>query len=433
MPDSEKGPGDKACDLLEADTDGSVHTAADVAPEFPRHTRYLVVAGSFVIQGLACGVVHAWGVQMEYLSTHEFAGDEAKIGALSYVGTLMFFSLYFWGLLAGWVAEVWSYPGLCLIGTVVMAVSQVLASFCKEPWQLCLAEGIFFGIGIGLVYGPASTAPARWFTAHRGLATGIAVSGVGVGGLVIAPLTEFLMRETSVAWSQRIAAIYILVLGSLSSMVLRVPTQDRSRSLRSFDWQSFRSVRFALHTAMVFFVTSAYIVPFMFLPKFWVQHGISSGTASTLIAAANVSSSVGRVVIGLTADYLGILNTLVLVLAVAAASCLAVWPFATAVGSGVAVGLMYGFSSGGCWTLLPLAAANMFGIERLASNAGTFYTVSAVGAWLGSPVASALLRGPGGGTNFFGMSLYVGALWTAALAAVAANRWRTSAKLIVKV
>ncbi|KAJ2794912.1 hypothetical protein H4R21_005312, partial [Coemansia helicoidea] len=378
-----EGVDEKGGVLPETDASESTHTAVEPAREFPPYTRYLVVAGSFVIQGLACGVVHAWGVQMEYLSSHVFAGDDAKTSTLSYVGTLMLFSIYFWGLLAGWIAEVWSYQGTCLVGTVIMAVGQLVASFCKEPWQLCLAEGILFGIGIGLVFGPASTAPARWFTAHRGLATGIAVAGVGVGGLALAPLTEFLMRRTSVAWSQRIAAIYILVLGTLASLVVRVPMQARGRSLGSFDWQAFRSVRFALHTVLVLFITAAYIVPFMFLPKFWVQHGISSETASVMIAVANVTSSVGRIVIGLTADYVGIMNTLVAAMAVVTASCLALWPFATTVGSGIALGIVYGFASGGCWTLLPLVAGSMFGMERLASNAGTFYTVSAVGAWIG--------------------------------------------------
>ncbi|KAJ1736253.1 hypothetical protein LPJ61_000037 [Coemansia biformis] len=414
----------------EADEDGC--TQVEAGQEFPPYTRYLVVAGSFVIQGLACGVVHAWGVQLEYLASHEYAGDDAKIRTLSYVGALMFFGIYFWGMPAGWIAEVWSYPKLCLIGTVIMALGQLLASFCKEPWQLCLAEGVVFGIGIGLVYGPASTAPARWFTKHRGLATGIAVAGVGVGGLAIAPLTEFLMHKTSVAWSQRITAIYILVLGAISSMAVRVPAQDRSRSFRSFDWRSFGSARFAIHTVMVFFVTAAYIVPYMFLPKFWVQHGISPSDASVLIALANVASSVGRVAVGFAADYIGALNSLMIVLVAAAAACLAVWPFATSFGSGLAMGLFYGFSSGGYWTLLPLAAASLFGIDRLASNAGTFYSVSAVGAWLGTPVADAILSGPGGGIDYLGMSLYTGALWAAALAAAVANRWLVSPKVLAK-
>ncbi|KAJ2593997.1 hypothetical protein H4R99_005933 [Coemansia sp. RSA 1722] len=406
-----------------AEMQNSEETADDdPTKRFPAYTRYGVVAGCFVLQGLSCGLVHSWGVQQEYLSENVYADRPDKVKTLSYIGTLMFFGLYLWGMLAGWVAEVWSYRKLCFGGVVTMALGQLLASFCKEPWQLCLTEGILFGLGIGLVFSPTSTAPARWFTAHRGLATGITVAGVGVGGLIIAPLTEFLVRTTGVQWSLRISALYILVLGSAACFFVRVPVQDRTRTLKNFDWGAFNDRRFAVHACMVFFITAAYIIPYSFLPQFWSSHGVSAQTASVLIAVANVASSVGRVAAGLGADYVGVLNSLVLALGVSALACLLIWPFATGVGVGVVMALFYGFMAGGCWTLAPLAAAKLFGLDKLASNTGLFYSISAVGAWMGTPVANALLNGPGGGTKFIGMSVYNGVLWAAAMALAVVNR-----------
>ncbi|KAJ2720536.1 hypothetical protein GGI07_004540 [Coemansia sp. Benny D115] len=405
----------------------------DPAKEFNKYTRYGVVASCFVIQGLSCGLVHSWGVQQEYLASHVYADEPSKIKTLSYIGTLMFFGLYLWGLLAGWVAEVWSYRKLCFIGIIIMALGQLLASFCKEPWQLCLTEGIVFGLGIGLVFSPTSTAPARWFTTRRGLATGITVSGVGIGGLIIAPLTEFLVRKTGVTWSLRISAIYIVVLGSIACYFVRVPFQDKSRTLKSFDWNALKDRRFVVHAGMVFFVTAAYIVPYSYLPQFWVEKGISAQTASVLISVANVASSVGRIAMGFGADYIGVLNSLTLSLTVAALSCLLIWPFATSVGVGVVMAIFYGFTAGGYWTLAPLAAGKLFGIDKLTSNTGIFYTASAVGAWLGSPVANALLNGPGHSTNYIGMSIYVGVLWAAALVLSIVNRISYSISVAKKV
>ncbi|KAJ2822636.1 hypothetical protein IWW50_004127 [Coemansia erecta] len=433
----EKGLSNECAD---AQTIDKISTATEISAEacpvrseikeFPRHTRYLVVASCFVIQGLSCGVVHSWGVQQEYLANNVYTGETKKIETLSYIGTLMFFSVYFWGMPAGWIAEVWSYRKLCFIGIVIMAVGELLASFCKEPWQLCITQGIIFGVGIGLVFGPTSTAPAGWFTKRRGLATGITVAGVGVGGLIIAPLTEFLVRSTSVAWSQRITAIYILVLGTIACYFVRVPVQDKNRSFSGFDWRAFYNRRFAVHTAMVFFVTAAYIVPYTYLPEFWVKHGLSAQNASVLIAVANVASSVGRIITGFSADYIGVLNSLVLSLGIASISCLLIWPFATSIGVGVVMALFYGFTAGGYWSLAPLAAAKLFGIEKLASNSGTFYTASAIGAWLGNPVGNAILNGPGHGTQFLGMSIYIGVLWFAAFAMAIVNRASYSRRLL---
>ncbi|KAI9501786.1 major facilitator superfamily domain-containing protein [Coemansia spiralis] len=415
------------------DIENSIPNTAEPAKGFPRYTRYAVIVGCFVIQALSCGTIHAFGVQQEYLTANVYAGEQNKIKALGYIGTLMFFGIYIWGMLAGWLAEVWSYRKICFIGVVIMALGQVLASFCREPWQLCITEGIIYGLGGGLVYSPTSTAPARWFTKRRGLATGFTVAGVGVGGLVIAPLTEFLVSHTGIEWSFRISGFYILVLGTISCFFVRVPTQDKTRTLKRFDWVAFYDKRFAIHALMVFFVTAAYIVPYMYLPEYWVSKGLSAQTASTLIAVGNVSSSVGRVVTGFVADYIGVLNTLLLTITVSSLACLLVWPFATSVGVGVVMALLYGFPSGGYWSLAPLAAGKLFGIDRLASTTGIFYTVSGVGAWLGNPVANALLHGPGHSTSYLSMSLYIGVLWAAALLTALTNRISYSKALFASV
>ncbi|KAJ1963709.1 hypothetical protein GGI12_001899 [Dipsacomyces acuminosporus] len=394
----------------------------DAAKEFPPYTRYTVIAGSFVLQGLSCGFNHSWGVQQEYLTTHEFANDESKIKTLGYIATLMIFSLYLWGMLAGWLAEVWSYRKLCFISVVFMSLGQLLASFCKEPWQFCLTQGIIFGFGSGLAFSPTCAAPAKWFTKRRGLATGIAVAGVGVGGLIIAPLTEFLVRTVGVSWSNRISAIYIFVLGSIACYFVRVPFQDKTRTLKNFDWKAFYDRKFTIHAVMVFFVTAAYLVPYAYLPEFWTGEGISPQTASILIAIANVASALGRIAMGFAADYIGVLNSLLLSLGISTIATLLIWPFSTSVGVGVVMSLFYGFNAGGYWTLAPLAAGKLFGIEKLASNAGIFYTVSAIGAWLGIPVSGAILANTGHGNNFTGMIIYVGILWAVALVFAFTNR-----------
>ncbi|KAJ2910002.1 hypothetical protein GGI21_001310 [Coemansia aciculifera] len=423
-----------AKDLLSYnDTTLSESDSTDNSLEFPKYTRYAVVASCFVFQVLSCGLQISWGVQQEYLAANVYKGEPGKIKMLSYIGTLMYFGIYFWGMLAGWLAEVWSYRKLCFVGIVIMALGQLLASFCKEPWQLCLTEGVIFGLGTGLVFSPTTTASARWFTQRRGLATGIAVSGVGIGGLIIAPLTEFLLRRTGVEWSLRISAIYIMVLGSIACYFVRVPFQDKTRTLRNFDWRAFGDRRFAANAGIVFFVAAAYITPYTFLPEFWVSKGMSSQTASVLIAVANVSSSVSRLIIGFSADYIGVLNALVLNLLGASLSCLVLWPFATGVGMGVVTSIFYGFSTGGYWALAPLVAAKLCGVDRLASVSGVISTVAAVGAWMGSPVANAMLGRPHHSSDFVAVSTYTGVLWLAAFFLALFSRTLYSKKVLSKV
>ncbi|KAJ2910208.1 hypothetical protein GGI21_001096 [Coemansia aciculifera] len=419
--------------LSSNDTTLSDSASIDTSLEFSTYTRYAVVASCFVIQALSSGFLVSWGVQQEYLAANIYNGKPEKIKMVSYIVTIMLFSLFLWGMLAGWLAEVWSYRKLCFVGIVIMALGQLLASFCKEPWQLCLTEGVIFGLGTGLVFSPTSTAPARWFTQRRGLATGVAVAGSGVGGLIIAPLTEFLVRQTSIEWSLRISAIYIMVLGTIACYFVRVPFQDKTRTLRNFDWRAFSDRRFAANAGIMFFVAAAYIIPYSFLPKFWVSKGMSSQTASVLIAVANVSSLVSRLVIGFSADYIGVLNALVLNLLGASLSCLVLWPFATGVGMGVVTSIFYGFSSGGFWALAPLVAAKLCGVDRLASVSGVISTVAAVGVWMGSPVADAMLGEPHHSSYFVAVSTYTGVLWLAAFFLALFSRTLYSKKVLSKV
>lgn len=68
-----------------------------------------------------------------------------------------------------------------------------------------------FGVGASLSYYPAVAAPSHWFVSKRGLATGLAVSGVGAGGSFLAPLTHWLIDRLDIQWTLRVLALFCLV------------------------------------------------------------------------------------------------------------------------------------------------------------------------------------------------------------------------------
>jgi MFS family permease len=50
-----------------------------------------------------------------------------------------------------------------------------------------LVIGLGIGLGIGFAYVPATAAVQRWFVAWRGLASGMAAAGIGVGTALVPP------------------------------------------------------------------------------------------------------------------------------------------------------------------------------------------------------------------------------------------------------
>ena len=57
------------------------------------------------------------------------------------------------------------------------------AAFSKALWSTILCQGVITGIGQGIAMPVFMSLPSQWFYKYRGLASGIAVGGSGIGGV----------------------------------------------------------------------------------------------------------------------------------------------------------------------------------------------------------------------------------------------------------
>jgi cyanate permease len=71
---------------------------------------------------------------------------------------------------------------------------------------------------------PNNTAVARWFVARRGRALGIATAGISAGGIVFAPLAQYLIAH--VGWRDAYAVLSLLVLVLVVPLVLAFMRRD---------------------------------------------------------------------------------------------------------------------------------------------------------------------------------------------------------------
>ena len=84
---------------------------------------------------------------------------------------------------------------IMIFGACVSAIALGSLSLLLWPWQLYafhLLFGFCYGF-CGLV--PATTVVARWFEARRALALSIASTGLSLGGVLMAPLSAFLIQH----------------------------------------------------------------------------------------------------------------------------------------------------------------------------------------------------------------------------------------------
>lgn len=71
---------------------------------------------------------------------------------------------------------------------------------------------MLFGFGASFAYTPAIAVPSQYFSLNRGLVIGLAVSGTGMGGFVLAPMTQALIDKLGVFWTLRVIALLTFVI-----------------------------------------------------------------------------------------------------------------------------------------------------------------------------------------------------------------------------
>jgi MFS family permease len=109
---------------------------------------------------------------------------------------------------------------------LLLAAGYMLMSIIGAIWQLYLFYGVFIGTGVSAGYAPSVSTVARWFTKKRGLMTGIAVSGIGFGTVVVPPIASWLISSYGWRTCYLIISIAVLVIIiSAAQLLKRDPSQ----------------------------------------------------------------------------------------------------------------------------------------------------------------------------------------------------------------
>jgi len=183
---------------------------------------WMVVAASFVANFIVDGVCFSYGVFFpEYLAHFdESTTKTAFVGALipaMYLGM---------GPIASGLANRYGFRVVTIVGAIIAAVSYFLSIFSPNMNYMIVIYGICGGFGFGMMYLPAILIVNFYFDKKRALATGIAVSGTGIGTMVFAPLGRYLLDTYQWKQSHIIISAFILN-GIVCGAVFRPLEQNR--------------------------------------------------------------------------------------------------------------------------------------------------------------------------------------------------------------
>lgn len=199
-----------------------------------------------------------------------------------------------------------------------------------------------------MLYFPILSVAPEYFDRHRGLAMGFILSGAGIGGLILSPLTRVLLDTVGVRWCLRILSFANLVI-TLPIALFAPPSLSATTRPTLVNMTLAKKPAFILQSVAALLQASGNFVPMTFLPEFSSVVGYSASFGATLLAINNGVNSVSRVLMGHTADQLGRQNTLVLGVIGSAVSVLTLWLIAADDGSKapwIAFVILYGILAG---------------------------------------------------------------------------------------
>ena len=361
---------------------------------------WVVVWATFVCLALIFGVSYSFAAFFTSFAD-EFAAQRADVSWIFGLSGLVYFVL---GTLGGILADRFGPRVVCSVGMALIALGLLLTSWAQALWMVYLSYGLLVGLGIAFVYTPSIASVQPWFTLRRGLAGGIASSGVGAGTLLVPVLVA--MGISAMPWREamRLLALGVLVLGLLASGLLR--RAPASAQPGAGGTASGLSLRETLRTPTFrwFYLATVLASPVMFIPFAHLSAsardlGLHESLAVGLVGLIGIGSLVGRFSIGWLADRIGRAPTLVL-MQLSMGLSYGLWAVAQGHALLAIFALWFGLSYGSIVSLLPAICMDYFGGRSVASVVGALYSGAAVGNLLGPVLAGAAFDRSG---HYFGV------------------------------
>ena len=226
-------------------------------------------------------------------------------------------------------------PGFVMpIGAWAVAVGLILATFATETWHLYLSMGgLAVGASISLAFIGHGAFIPNWFARRRGLAMGIAASGVGFGALALFPWMQWILDHFG--WREACWLLALFLLAIVLPLNLLLPRRHPSdlglevegaeapdgaagsdpdapgaagRAPASAEWtvaSALRTARYWYLWLGIFFALFAWYCVQVHQTKFLIDAGFSATTAAWALTLVAVTGIAGLIAIGHLSDRFG--------------------------------------------------------------------------------------------------------------------------------
>ncbi|KAI0866804.1 major facilitator superfamily domain-containing protein [Xylaria cubensis] len=375
---------------------------------------WLVVLGAWCAMIPSMGLLNTLAILQAWVSENQLPNlPESSVGWI--FSTYAFF-LYFTGAQTGPIFDAYPVRMLVIPGSIGIVASMFLFSVSKEFYQYLLSFGVLGGVSASLLFNPSISAVGHWFLRKRALATGVACTAGGIGGVVFPLIILYASPRLGFGWAIRIVGFICLAAGVAASCLLRKRLPPNKKAGAAVDLKSLSEPRFAATAFATFLIEFAVFIPYTYICSHAVHAGLDRHSAYLLNALLNAGAVPGRALPGYIADRFGSFNTMCTTAAACVATILALW-YTTGSNAAQIISFspLFGFWSGAAISLTPVCIGQVCRTEDYGKRSGTAFFLASFGALTGIPIAGAILERNNG--SYDGLIIFAGALYVAALVA----------------
>ena len=375
-------------------------------PAFDSPRAWVVACAAFVASFVAYGFLYAFGVFLKPMGSSLGVGH----AVMSTLFSCMSLSGYALGPLTGGWADHVGPRKVMMAGALVFTGGVIATAHASSFLVAFPCLGIGVGAGLASVYVPSLAAVGEWFKKERAMALGIAVSGIGVGTLVAAPLGAWLVREygwRSTLTIEGAAGGALLLLSAL--FMFKPPVKVESKRGSREVWAKVRSGPFVLVFLARLLTGIPVFVTMVYLPAMATKEGVGAVSAAALVGYIGAGSLLSRIGLNAAAEKIGPVIPFQFSCVLVAVACV-IWMFAFSYPALVVFVVVMGISYGGVASLTPAVAIQIFGLESIGELLGFLLLSYGVAAAVGPPIAGVIVDRSGNYRDIIGFALIASVL-----------------------
>lgn len=300
------------------------------------------------------------------------------------------------GFAAGWIVDRFGPRRLMLSGIVMSGLAVIGLGAMTSLWQF---YSFYLLMALGYLCGgplPNQVLTSRWFSKSRGKAMGIAYLGIGIGGMLVPQIAKRLNMHMPWRSSLMILGLIMIAVSFPMAWFVKEDPENGLKPAKKVEpkipFSSILKRRSFYYLAIGSMCSIGAVSGLSQNLKlfFSIDLKYSQGEAANIISLVLGASIIGRLMMGWLADRYPKKNIMILIYILISGSILLLY-FASTPGVIYLFAFIFGIGLGGDYMIIPLMAAELFGVKVMGRVMGLILSVDGLGEAFG-PILAGWLR-----------------------------------------